>query len=166
MGVIDIGSPAIDRNIYCSPANTWIDENNAANATGTIDTIKIYAVTGYNITNPYIATFYVVSGDNLTARDRVRLATITAGSEVTRTTDYDGNPISLDVVTGDYIGIYISSGRIELSSDSGGGGLWYLSGDQTQCTDTTFTHVATDRITSLNGTGTSPTTYNYFGTNT
>lgn len=153
---IDIGSPAIDRNIYCSALYTSVDENNAANASGTIDTIKVWANT--NLNTFYVATFYVVSDNNLTARDVVKVshagtAAIIAGSEVTRTVDYLGAPISLNVVAGDYIGAYIS-GKLDLSSDSGGGGWWYQSGDQTECIDTTFDHVATNRIMSLNGTGT------------
>ncbi|GAH64799.1 unnamed protein product, partial [marine sediment metagenome] len=48
--------------------------------------------------------------------------------------------VDLEVVTGDYIGIYVNSKLRECSSS--GGGLWYLAGNQTECADAGFTHLS------------------------
>jgi len=88
--------------------------------------------------NCEVATFYVVSGDNLTTRDTYAIGNVTAGAKQTFAVD-------LDVEVGDYIGIYNSAGAIEVDL-SGGSGLWRLNSDEIPCTNETFGSEADNRI--------------------
>jgi hypothetical protein len=142
---ITIGTVPIDRNSY-NNTRTIVEKSNPANATGTITSVQIWAV--LTMTNTEAATFYVVSGNNLSTRDTVAIGSVTSGS--LQTFDISGTP--LDVVTGDYIGTYFSDGQIE-STWSGGTGIWYILGDYIPCTNQAFTYGNT-YIVSLYGTGT------------
>ena len=140
---ITIGLPATDRPNALSTDNTCVNKLAVASETGTITSIEVWA--NEDLTNVRVATFFLVSGNNLTARDSEAIAgTITAGSKVTKA-------VTLDVVAGDYIGIYYL-GMMDFTS-SGYSGIWYLAGDQTSCTDTTFS-LASAAGMSLYGTGT------------
>ena len=92
-----------------------------------------------------VATFYVVSGNNLSTRDTETIGTVTAGSKQT----FSG--LNLDVVAGDYIGIYYSDGYIE--RDDTGADYWIIFEDRIPCTNITFT-LNTEKEISLYGTGT------------
>jgi len=141
---IDIGSPAIDRVSYIFPF-TVIDKNNPANATGTITSVEIWAYVGWgDMGGAVVATFTQVDTNVFTARDRQVIGTVTAGSKQTF-------EVNLDVQTGDYIGIYYSSGGIEVDPTYGAG-TWHLAGDQTSCSSATFTSEGS-RTMSLYGTG-------------
>ena len=158
--VIDIGSGAINRGNTIG-GYTLVMFENPANATGTLTSIEIWAAT--EMTNCQVATFFVVSGDNLSTRDSVTLGTITAGSKQTITVDSGSNPISLDVQTGDYLGVYIPNGTIEYD-DSLQAGMWYLSGDYIPCTNQLFSSVADDAV-SVYATGeTAGADFEYAGT--
>jgi len=141
LATYDIGNAAIDRN-NSSGAGTHVDKNNPADGTGRITSIEIWANT--DLTNCEVATFFVVSGDNLSTRDSETIGTVTAGSKQTFV-------VNLDVVVGDYIGIKTASGGIEVSTDASGY-WWYFSGDAIPCTDETFTLEA-NRVISLYGKG-------------
>jgi len=143
MAVIDIGAAAINRATYWAGPYTVVEGSNPANDNGIINTLEIWAVT--NLSNCEVATFYVVSGNNLSTRDSQTIGSVTAGSTQT----FSG--LSVDVLTGDYWGTYYSSGQIETDS-SGGTGIWYNAADEIPCTNFTFGFLAS-YIISLYGTG-------------
>lgn len=142
--VIDIGSPAISRPATMDKTGyTDITKENPANASGKITSIKIWANT--NLTGVVVATFYIVSGNNFTVRDKHTIGTVTAGSEQT----FSG--LDITVEAGDFIGMYATGGKI-YASDVGEYN-WYKAGDQTSCIDTTFTVSSNLRTYSFYGTG-------------
>ena len=145
--VINIGSPATNRTSSFLDNFTIVSKNGPANASGTITQIEIWALE--NLLNCEVATFYVVSGNNLSTRDYEAIGNVTAGSKQTFN-------VNLTVETGDYIGIWMAlnspQGRIEKDA-SGYISLWYLGSDQIPCTNVTFSVVDGDAI-SLYGTGT------------
>ena len=142
---IDIGDEAINRTNGWADVITIVNQGNPANETGIITSIEIWA--HLNMSNVEVATFFVVSGNNLSTRDTHTIGSVTAGSKQT----FSG--LNLSVQAGDYIGISFSAGSIEC--DSSGSGNWNLAGDNIPCTDTTFTSLAGWHI-SLYGTGATP----------
>jgi len=141
---IDMGNAATDRASSTSFANTWIDRNNPANATGTITSIEIYIATA--VTGLDIGIFYVESGDTLSTRDDVTIGALGAG--------YHQVDVDLDVVLGDYIGYTKDTGTVDVGSDVSTG-EWYVDGDYVPCTSKAFTQYA-NRVHSLYATGATP----------
>jgi len=139
--VINIGMPAIDRGASLG-SYTLINIGNPANASGKITSVEIWA-SGY-LENCEVATFFVVSGNNLSTRDYEAIGGVHHGSKQTF-------PVDLDVEVGDYIGVYYTSGSIERDT-SGYDGCWYTNTDQIPCTDFTFSTSSGSAI-SLYGTG-------------
>jgi hypothetical protein len=141
---IDIGAAAIDRSTYSSGNQTVVGKENTANAGGTINTVQIFA--NQNMSTCEAATFYVVSGNYLSTRDYETLGAVTAGSTQTFT------GLSIDVLTGDYLGTHFPDGAIDY--DLSGSGFWRaLAQDYIPCTNQVFTSTPT-RTISLYGTGT------------
>jgi len=138
---IDIGSAAINRVSSTSATNTKVEYANPANFSGKIKSIELWAET--NLSNCEVATFFVVSGNNLSTRDTHTIGSVTAGSKQTFEVD-------LDVEAGDYIGIYYTAGTLE--RDISGAGNWYQSGDNIPCTNVSFSF-GTDTTMSIYGTG-------------
>ena len=139
-GEIDIGSDATNRVTQWNSGNTIIDKFNPANADGTITSIEIHLV--IDATNAMIGTFYTTNGDTLKCRDSATLGAIDFGSTQTITVDSMGSPLAIEVVTGDYIGFYSSSGKID--TDTTGVGVWYKSGEYIDPDDeTTYTYYDT-----------------------
>jgi hypothetical protein len=101
---IDIGGGAADYNTYANPNFTFIDTTNPANDTGSLDTVETWANT--NATGFKVGTFYG-SGTSYTSRDYETIGDVTSGSKQTFT------GLSIDVVTGDFLGCYYASGLIE-----------------------------------------------------
>ena len=141
---IDIGCAATDRSSWGETGYTYVNKTNPANESGKITSVEIWAY--ITMENVEVATFYVVSGDNLSTRDTHTIGTVTAGSKQTF------SELDITVEAGDYIGIYGSAGNIELSV-FGDVGIWWLSSDEIPCTDITFSYIAS-RGVSLYGTGT------------
>jgi len=139
---VDIGSPAIEGN-FDDFETTNVNKDNPANASGRITSIEIWAAT--NITGLKVATFYVVSGNYLSARDVETIGAVTAGSIQTF-------EVNLEVQEGDYLGCYFTGGTIACEEPDHSG-YWYQAGDQTSCTNIEF--VGTENIStmSLYGTG-------------
>ena len=152
---IDIGVEAKDRSSQYAGRYTVINKENPANESGKITSIEIFAKTGYAAVNFEIATFYVVSGNNLSTRSSVVIGPVTVGSKQIFTKDVNGNDISLDVVIGDYIGECPASTSYIEADFSGGGGTWNYNGDKIPCTNQAF-DLATTRVISLYGTGATP----------
>lgn len=143
MIVIDIGSPAINR-AYGWDHRTIVAQTNPANESGTITSVEIWANT--NMTGVEVATFYVVSGNNLSTRDTHAIGDVTGGSKQT----FSG--LSIDVQVGDYIGMWYATGELEVDV-TGGTGVWAVSDiDLIPCTNHTFTSYASYAF-SLYGTG-------------
>jgi hypothetical protein len=140
---IDIGVAATDRATAFDPY-TVVNKGNPANATGTITSVEIWANT--NLSNCEIATFFNVSGANFSTRDTHTIGSVTAGSKQT----FSG--LSIDVQTGDLLGIYYTAGKTECDS-SGGSGVWYAGVDYIPCTDVTFASLG-GYVLSVYGTGT------------
>lgn len=140
---IDIGSPAIliDNDNYYSSNHTIILANNPANNGGIITNIEIWAAE--NITGLKIATFKQVSANTFTATDSYTIGAVTAGSKQIFT-------VELNVLEGDYIGLYFASGYMGRLLT--GSGCWVApgSGDDTDCVNLTFDFTA-NRDTSLYG---------------
>ena len=154
---IDIGGAATDRASLRTNNFTYVAKDNPANETGTITSIEIWAVN--DLVNCEVATFFVVSGDNLSTRDTETIGAVTSGSKQTF-------GVSLDVEAGDYIGMYYGSGNVE-TDFSGYAGLWQANADYIPCTNAAFTVAAGDAI-SLYGTGATAGAEDnaiFFGTN-
>ena len=130
--IIDIGDPAIDRATSIGPY-TSVSKGNPANLTGKITSVEIWAFE--NLSNCEVATFFVVSGNNLSTRDTHYIGSVTSGSKQT----FSGLDISVQV--GDYIGIYYTTGTLETDSD-GGSGIWYKTNDHIPCIDVYFNFIA------------------------
>lgn len=141
---IDVGSIPIDRDGSATYEVTWIDKANPANASGTLQNIKVYAAT--NITGFRVGTFYVVSGNTLKCRDSAVIGNVTAGSEQTFT------ELAITVEAGDYIGCYFSSGALERGS-TGGIGLWSVIGEYIDPNDQATYSLAAGYAISLYGYG-------------
>lgn len=139
---IDIGAPATDRGTAFDPY-TVINKANPANQNGTITSVEIWA--NINLSNCEVATFFLVSGSNYSTRDTHTIGAVTAGSKQT----FSG--LSIDVQSGDLLGMYYTAGKVECDS-SGGSGIWYAGVDYIPCTNVTFASLGT-WVVSLYGTG-------------
>jgi hypothetical protein len=141
---IDVGSAAIDRDSYWEEMRTLVSQTNPANDTGVLNVGEVWA--NENLTGFEVATFYVVSGNNLSTRDNDLIGNIAAGSKQTFT-------VSLNVNSGDYLGAYAALGHIDRAS-TGGTGTWYINdSDKIPCTNQAFSTIA-NYILSLYATGT------------
>jgi hypothetical protein len=145
MAVITIGDGATDRasSRSFSTAVTLVDKNGAANGTGTLDVFEIFAVTTY-LANVKIGTFSG-SGTSYDDRDYETIGTVTAGSKQT----FTGK--NCDVESGDFLGIYGETGRLEVST-TGGVGYYIKAGDWFGSSAQTYTAQA-NYISSLYATG-------------
>ena len=149
MAAIDVGAAATDRAAAFASGYTLIGLDNPANETGTLNSIEVWAAVSMNGTNK-VATFSR-DGAKFTPRDVVTIGSIADGSKQTFTEDASSNPIALSVESGDYLGIYFSSGNIE-RDETGYSGLYYKQFDQTAAGEQTYTLAAGDAI-SLYATG-------------
>jgi hypothetical protein len=131
--VIDVGSGAADLETNANNADfTTVDMNNPANASGTLNSVEIWA--NVDMTGVKVVAFNNTSGNVLSPRSAPALiGNVTAGSKQTFT-------VSLPIQAGDYIGIYAATGNIDGSLLSGAG-WWYKAGDYTETADATFTAV-------------------------
>jgi hypothetical protein len=106
MATIDVGPGATNRasSVNTAANYTFIDKNNPANDTGTLDTFEIYAYE--NMSSVKMGTFYrdVSYYPN---RDYESIGAVSAGSKQT----FTGK--NCDVVSGDYLGIGATGGKIE-----------------------------------------------------
>ena len=138
---IIIGWPAIGRGTSLG-AYTMINDN-PANESGVINNVEIWCST--SLVNCEVAIFTQGDANVFSTGDIEFIGAVASGAKRTFVVD-------LDVVAGDYIGMYFTSGNIERDS-SGCDGMWYKTGDRIPCTDIAFTNFATSAI-SLYGTGT------------
>ena len=144
MATIDVGGAAIDRGGNLNYNYTWVDATNPANDTGTLDTFEIFATVLQSLSGTVVGTFSG-SGTSYDDRDYESIGNVNGGSKQT----FTGK--NCDVVAGDYIGIYYSGGKIE-RDNSGGGGIYYVSGNKFGSGSATYT-VAANYVMSLYATG-------------
>jgi len=141
---IDIGAAAINRATN-SDDRPRIEGSNPANADGTIDTVKVWMAYG---TTTFQACIQEHLGSNVfTTRDYEDIGSVTSGSEQTFT------GLSMDVVTGDYLGCDYQTGNIEADTSGGTGIWWDFTGTTIPCTNETFQWAAGTQY-SLYGMGT------------
>ena len=135
---ITVGNPAVDQANYTGGNTTFMDKTVPANASGKITSVEIYARN--DLTLCEVAIFYRPDPDNypnnFTTRSNITLGTVTSGSKQTFTKDSSNNDISMDVVAGDFIGIYFYEGKIRIVAATGGG--MYISGDFIPTTNQQF----------------------------
>ena len=145
MGAIDVGSDAVDRaEIWQVSTYTLLNKGNVANDTGNITSVEIWV--NENTTGTIVATFFG-SGTDWTSRGSATIGAVTAGSKQT----FSG--LSFAVETGDIIGMYVgSAGKMEIGSPNDAGML-YLSGDQIDEVQHTYTDYGAVRAISLYGIG-------------
>lgn len=145
MTAIDIGTAAEDRASGQIGPNTVINYGNAANATGILTSFEVWFDAGNNDgTDVKIGTFSG-GGTDYDDRDYETIGAVTKGSKQT----FSG--LSCNVVTGDFIGIYLNAGRIEMGA-SGGSDFGYIAEDTFGQGLHTYTNVGS-YITSLYGSG-------------
>ena len=146
---IDVGSSAEDRNLAADAALTYIDFNNAANATGIITSVSIYS--NVALEGIKVASFYSTGADEFSTRDYASLANQGGAGLTTYTAPTGLSPF--EIRTGDYIGIYFSAGQLDVS-DGVGSGLYHFGGDGIPCTEQEFILApGADHTTSLSATG-------------
>jgi len=106
MATIDVGAGATDRasSANTSANYTFVDKNNAANDTGTLDTFEIYA--NMNMSDVKMGTFSL-NDATYHNRDYENIGSVTASSKQT----FTGKNCS--VVSGDYLGLGASGGKCE-----------------------------------------------------
>lgn len=141
---IDIGVEAIDRPDTFGETHTVINKNNPANASGKITSIEIYTSWSHDEESVVkVATFFVVSGNNLSTRDYEIIGTLTASTKHVK-------EVNLDVEEGDYIGIYGCDIERTLGVAET---LWgKLNSDEIPCENVAFNSYGD--VISLYGTGT------------
>ena len=130
--MITMGNEAIDRSASYKGHYTNINLNNPANASGKIKIIDIFA--GVNMADVEIATFFNVGGNNYSTRDTAVIGTVIAGSKQRFSVD-------LDVVEGDFIGLYWTTGELHYDC-TGEVGIASKEFDHIPCVNQEFTPYA------------------------
>ena len=141
---IDVGADPIDRTNSSPSGNTYVDKANPANASGTLQSVKVWAFN--NMTGLRVGTFYTTNGNTLKCRDSVAIGDVEGGAERTFT------GLSITVEAGDYIGCYATTGQIEWSL-SGYDDLWYVTGEFIDPNDEITYTLLAGRASSLYGYG-------------
>ena len=144
MSTIDIGPGATDRSSTMSGPATYIDMGNPADGDGVLDSFEVYAVSGQDLSDFKVGTFYGSIGQ-FASRDYETIGSVTSGSKQT----FTGK--SCDVNTGDWIGCYFSDGMLE-ADNFGGSGVRLRSGDTFGSSAQTYS-VLNGRAISLYATG-------------
>ncbi|MFC1789478.1 hypothetical protein ACFLYY_00700 [Patescibacteria group bacterium] len=128
---IDMGAIATDTGALLS-GYTNINMVNPANATGKITSVEIRGFVP--MTGVKVGTFYGSEPDFI-PRDYAVIGNVASGTIET----FSG--LDIDVVAGDYIGIYNTTGNI-YDAVVGGSGVYRLSGDQFDSGEQTYTIVS------------------------
>ncbi len=139
---VDIGPGALTGSVSLA-GYTILSDNNPANADGSLDTLEVWYKT--NATGAKLGTFYG-SGTSYTRRDYELIGDVTSGSKQTFT------GLACDVVSGDFIGVYSSTGAVIYRAITGSY-AYYKSGDQFNAGTQTYGR-DTNYSPSLYGTGT------------
>jgi hypothetical protein len=143
---IDVGPGATSRATGTSQTQTSIDLTNSANATGTLDTFEVW-IYGDAATGVKMGTFSG-SGTDYDDRDYFTWGNVASGSKQTSTGQ------SVDVSTGDYLGIYLGTSYVMVDT-SGGSGRYSVAGDKFGSGSATYTLNA-NQVISIYATGATP----------
>jgi hypothetical protein len=148
---INVGSAADNRTSYISLSSTIVSGDNPANDSGHIDTVECWLQRADAGNIVRVGTFSA-SSNTLTCREGQQLGELSAGSKQTV------SGLSLDVVTGDYIGLDETGGVTTYLDLAVADGLmhWYKSGDYCDTNDTATFSANANRIVSIYGTGETP----------
>ncbi len=132
--VIDVGTVPTDRESYYKGDVTLINMDNPANDTGKITRVSLWVTIA--MASAKFATFYREDPDNFPAKFTARDVSDDVGAVPAGLQSFI---VDIDVTAGDFIGIYFtdSGGRID-KSNTGGSGMYGSGGDQTACSNTTF----------------------------
>ena len=132
--LIDAGSEAINRGTSVYGNRTYIVFDNPADFAGKITSVAIYADS--DMVSAKVATFYRPDPDNFPAKFTARAVSGNLGAVAAGLQNFT---VNLDVVAGDYIGIYFTDSYDYIDVSFGTGiGFAFLAGDQTTCINTTF----------------------------
>jgi len=148
-GTIDVGVTPDDFNGYFASNYTAFHEDNPANADGTIDTVQYWFDTNSeNVHGVIVGFFFNVSGTTYECRSSESIGDVAKGS-LQQTTG-----LELSVSTNDFIGLYCTAGRLEMSWNLGGIAYNYKGGEHIGATDQAAYSRITGRLFALYGTGT------------
>ena len=115
---IDVGNSCIDRGLYYSAWRTIITDQNPSDADGTIDSVCIYAQTGNSIAGIEYAAFIDEGSNTFSTNGDTNGSDLSAtGGTATTHTSAGGDFTAFAIDTGEYIGFYATSGRIEATYD-------------------------------------------------
>jgi hypothetical protein len=132
--VIDVGTVPADRLQQYAGNITYINMDNPANYTGKITNVSLFVNTA--MASAKFATFYREDPDNFPAKFTARDVSGDVGAVPAGLQSFI---IDINVTAGDFIGIYFTdSGDFIDISNAGGSGIYGLGGDQTACSNTTF----------------------------
>jgi len=150
-GTIDVGADPINRAFYFPDDYTMIDGYNPANASGVIDTIAVY--TAYVLSNGvWVGSFEFISGTDLKCRDSEEQGNLSGTPDIT-------TGLSIDIVAGDYIGMWYgySYSGVDRDYNLSGQSFWFhannTNSDIQASVQVTYDFSEADQI-SLYGTGT------------
>ncbi len=130
---IDVGAACSDRSDILGNY-TAIGIDNPANATGTIDYICIFA-TNMQMSNVEVASFIDEGSNILSTNGVVSLANPSVGENIYNA---PGDFTAFNISVGEYIGIV---GRYLEATATGGGGMWYKTGDNIPASSVTFSWI-------------------------
>lgn len=125
--LITMGEEAITRPEVDD--GTCVNMGNPANLSGKITSVEIYT-NWQGLTACKVATFFVVSGNYLSTRDYEVIGNVPGDQKSIY-------PVNIDVVAGDYIGLYFTAGYIKRDS-VGLGGEWTNGADKIPCVNQLF----------------------------
>jgi len=143
---IDIGAGAVNRSYYVNLVNAFVDLNNPANETGSLDTIEAWVYT--NFSGFIVGTFNLVSGTTYECEDSDTIGSITSGAKRTFT------GLDISVTTAGLLGGYKDSGNYEWDK-TGYLGFRYagFADALVPTTQTNFTGLSSGDALSFYGTG-------------
>lgn len=140
---IYVGAPAVyGINFFIATDRTYTSSAYPCNGSGKITSVEIRAQT--SMTGCEVAIFRKVAANMFTTVDSAAIGNVASGAKRTFGVD-------LDILAGDYIGIYYETGQIRLNLPRFIN--WYKDGDNIPCTGTTFSVSPTTLCMSLRGIG-------------
>lgn len=120
MGQILIGDGANPHTSQAVATYTWVNKGGPANGNGIITSVEIFAVVDHDLVACIVGIFYLTNGNTLKCRSAQAIGAVVGGAK--RTFPAEG-AYAMAVKTGDFIGIYDSTGWVERKT-VGESGIW------------------------------------------